>query len=198
MERKEKILKIAEEKGIVRASDLEAEGISRNYLYAFCKSGLLQKLSRGLYTLPDAPVTEHINLIEVAKRFPSTVICLISALSFHDLTTQIPHEIWITVPRGAWRPKIDYPPLNLTYVSGDAYSFGIQEHIIRGVAVKIYSPAKTVADCFKFRNKVGVDVAMEAMRDVWRSRKATMDELVKAAETCKVSKVMLPRLEAII
>jgi predicted transcriptional regulator of viral defense system len=198
MERKEKVLKIAGEKGIVRASDLEAEGISRNYLHAFCKSGLLQKLSRGLYTLPDAPITEHINLIEVAKRLPSTVICLISALSFHDLTTQIPHEIWVTVPRGAWRPKIDYPPLNLTYVSGDAYSFGIQEHIIRGVAVKIYSPAKTVADCFKFRNKVGMDVAMEAIRDVWRSRKATMDELVKAAEICKVSKVMLPRLEAII
>ncbi|MBT3226868.1 MAG: transcriptional regulator [Deltaproteobacteria bacterium] len=198
MERNEKVLKIAKEKGIVRASDLEAEGISRNYLYAFCKSGLLQKLSRGLYTLPDGPITEHINLIEVAKRIPNTVICLISALSFHDLTTQIPHEIWVTLPRGAWRPKIDYPPLNLTYVSGDAYSFGIQEHIIQGVAVKMYSPAKTVADCFKFRNKVGMDVAMEAIRDVWRSRKATMDELVKAAEICKVSKVMLPRLEAII
>ena len=198
MERNEKVLKIAKEKGIVRASDLEAEGISRNYLYAFCKSGLLQKLSRGLYTLPDGPITEHINLIEVAKRIPNTVICLISALSFHDLTTQIPHEIWVTLPRGAWRPKIDYPPLNLTYVSGDAYSFGIQEHIIQGVAVKMYSPAKTVADCFKFRNKVGMDVAMEAIRDVWRSRKATMDELVNAAEICKVSKVMLPRLEAII
>ena len=198
MERNEKVLKIAKEKGIVRASDLEAEGISRNYLYAFCKSGLLQKLSRGLYTLPDGPITEHINLIEVAKRIPNTVICLISALSFHDLTTQIPHEIWVTLPRGAWRPKIDYPPLTLTYVSGDAYSFGIQEHIIQGVAVKMYSPAKTVADCFKFRNKVGMDVAMEAIRDVWRSRKATMDELVKAAEICKVSKVMLPRLEAII
>jgi predicted transcriptional regulator of viral defense system len=198
MERKEKILNIAKEKGIIRASDLEAEGISRNYLYALCKSGLLQKLSRGLYTLPDAPLTEHINLIEVAKRLPNAVICLISALSFHDLTTQIPHEIWVTVPRGAWRPKIDYPPLNLTYVSGDAYSFGIQEHIIRGVSVKIYSPAKTVADCFKFRNKVGMDVAIKALREVWRSHKATMDELVKAAEICKVSKVMMPRLEAII
>ncbi len=198
MERKEKVLKIAKEKGIVRASDLEVEGVSRNYLYALCKSGLLQKLSRGLYTLPEAPMTEHINLIEVAKRLPNTVICLISALSFHDLTTQIPHEIWVTVPRGAWRPKIDYPPLNLTYVSGDAYSFGIQEHIIHGVSVKIYSPAKTVADCFKFRNKVGMDVAIEALRDVWRSHKATMDELVEAAEICKVSKVMMPRLEAII
>lgn len=198
MERKEKVLNIVKEKGIIRASDLEAASISRNYLYALCKSGLLQKLSRGLYTLPEAPMTEHINLIEVAKRLPNTVICLISALSFHDLTTQIPHEIWVTVPRGAWRPKIDYPPLNLTYVSGDAYSFGIQEHIIHGVSVKIYSPAKTVADCFKFRNKVGMDVAIEALRDVWRSHKATMDELVEAAEICKVSKVMMPRLEAII
>ena len=197
MKRKDQVLKIAEKKGIITANDLETEGISRNYLFTLYKDGLLQKTSRGLYALPDASFTENVNLVEVAKRVPNAVVCLISALSFHNLTTQIPHEIWITVPRGAWRPVIDYPPLNLTYVSGDAYSFGIQKQKIQGVIVKIYSPAKTVADCFKFRTKVGLDVAIEALRETLRSRKATVDELANAAKICKVFKVMLPYLEAI-
>jgi predicted transcriptional regulator of viral defense system len=146
--------------------------------------------------LPNAPVTEHSSLAEIAKRFPHAVVCLLSALSFYEITTQIPHKIWITVPRGAWKPDVDYPPLSLTYVSGDAYSFGIQEHDINGVIVKIYSPAKTVADCFKFRNKVGLDVAIEALREVWRSRKASVDELLEAARIDRVLKVMRPYLEA--
>jgi predicted transcriptional regulator of viral defense system len=141
-------------------------------------------------------VTENSSLAEVAKRLPHAVVCLISALSYHEITTQIPHEIWLTIPRGSWRPDVEYPPLNLTYVSGPAYSFGIQEHVINGVAVKIYSPAKTVADCFKFRNKVGLDVAIEALREAWRSRKVTMDELVEAAGVDRVSKIMRPYLEA--
>jgi predicted transcriptional regulator of viral defense system len=196
MNRTKQVLDIARKKGIIRASDIEAAGISRNYLYILCKAGQLLKTARGLYTLPDAPVTEHSTLAEVGKRVPNSIVCLISALSFHGLTTQIPHEIWIAVPRGSWRPDIEYPPLNLTYVSGDAYLFGAREHDINGVAVKVYSPAKTVADCFKFRSKVGLDVAIEALRDAWRSRKASMDELMEAAKICKVSKVMLPYLEA--
>jgi predicted transcriptional regulator of viral defense system len=196
MNRTEQVLDIARKKGIIRASDIEAAGISRNYLYILCKAGQLLKTARGLYTLPDAPVTEHSTLAEVAKRVPNSIVCLISALSFHGLTTQIPHEVWIAVPRGSWRPDIEYPPLNLTYVSGDAYLFGAREHDINGVAVKVYSPAKTVADCFKFRSKVGLDVAIEALRDAWRSRKASMDELMEAAKICKVSKVMRPYLEA--
>ena len=197
MKRKDKVLKIAEKKGIIKASDLEAEGISRNYLFKLLNDGNLQKISRGLYSLPNASFTENVNLIEIAERVPNAVICLISALSFHHLTTQIPHEVWITIPRGAWRPVIDYPPLNLTYVSGDAYSFGIQKQKIQGIEVKIYNPAKTVADCFKFRNKVGLDVAIEALRDSLQSRKVTVDELTNAAKICKVFKVMLPYLEAI-
>jgi predicted transcriptional regulator of viral defense system len=196
MSRQQQILELAREKGIIRAKDVEAVGISRNYLYRMHKEGLLEKCAVGLYTLPEAPVTEHSYLAEVAKRLPHAVVCLISALSHHEITTQIPHEIWLTIPRGSWRPDVEYPPLNLTYVSGPAYSFGIQEHIINGVAVKIYSPAKTVADCFKFRNKVGLDVAIEALRDAWRSRKVTMDELMQAAGIDRVSKVMRPYLEA--
>lgn len=196
MNRTKQVLDIARKKGIIRASDIEAAGISRNYLYILCKAGQLLKTARGLYTLPDAPVTEHSAFAEVAKRVPNSIVCLISALSFHGLTTQIPHEVWIAVPRSSWRPDIEYPPLNLTYVSGDAYLFGVREHDINGVAVKVYSPAKTVADCFKFRSKVGLDVAIEALREAWRSRKASMDELMEAAKICKVSKVMRPYLEA--
>ena len=196
MNRQQQILGLAREKGIIRAEDVKAMGISRNYLYRMHKEGLLEKSAVGLYTLPEAPVTENSSLAEIAKRLPHAVVCLISALSYHGITTQIPHEIWLTIPRGSWRPDVEYPPLNLTYVSGPAYSFGIQEHVINGVAVKIYSPAKTVADCFKFRNKVGLDVAIEALRETWRSRKVTMDELVEAAGVDRVSKIMRPYLEA--
>jgi predicted transcriptional regulator of viral defense system len=196
MSRQQQILEIAREKGIVRAKDVEAVGISRNHLYRMHKEGLLKKSAVGLYTLPEAPVTENSSLAEVAKRLPRAVVCLISALSYHEITTQIPHEIWLTIPRGSWRPDVEYPPLNLTYVSEPAYSFGIREHVINGVVVKIYSPAKTVADCFKFRNKVGLDVAIEALREAWRSRKVTMDELVEAAGVDRVSKIMRPYLEA--
>lgn len=196
MRRQQQILKLARKKGIIRAEDVEAAGISRNYLYRMHKEGLLVKRSVGLYTLPEAPVTENTSLAEVAKRLPHAVVCLVSALSYHEITTQIPHEIWLTIPRGSWRPDVEYPPLNLTYVSEPAYSFGIQEHVINGVAVKIYSPAKTVADCFKFRNKAGLDVAIEALREAWRSRKVTIDELVEAAGIDRVSKIMRPYLEA--
>ncbi len=196
MRRQQQIVELARTKGIIRAEDVEAMGISRNYLYRMHKEGLLAKSAVGLYTLPEAPVTENSSLAEVAKRLPHAVVCLISALSYHGITTQIPHEIWLTIPRGSWRPDVEYPPLNLTYVSGPAYSFGIQEYVINGVAVKIYSPAKTVADCFKFRGKVGLDVAIEALREAWRSRKVTMDELVEAAGIDRVSKIMRPYLEA--
>jgi len=196
MSRQQQILELARGKGIIRAEDVEALGISRNYLYRMHKEGLLEKSAVGLYTLPESPVTENSSLVEVSKRLPHAVVCLISALSYHEITTQIPHEIWLTIPRGSWRPAVAYPPLNLTYVSGPAYSFGIQEHVINGVTVKIYSPAKTVADCFKFRNKVGLDVAIEALREAWRSRRVTMDELVEAAGVDRVSKIMRPYLEA--
>ncbi len=198
MSSQQQILELARKKGIIRAQDVEVAGISRNYLYRMHSEGLLAKIAVGLYTLPEAPVTENSNLAEVAKRLPKAVVCLISALSYHEITTQIPHQIWLTIPRGSWRPNIEYPPLNLTYVSDPAYSFGIQEHVINGVVVKIYSPAKTVADCFKFRNKVGLDVAIEALREAWRSRKVTMDEMVMAAGIDRVSKVMRPYMEAIV
>jgi predicted transcriptional regulator of viral defense system len=196
MNNKSKLLELARERGMIGAKDAESVGISRNYLYLMCKEGLLVKTVRGLYTLPEISITEHWQLGEVAKRVPNAVVCLISALSFHRITTQIPHEVWLAIPRGAWSPMIEYPPLNLTYVSGDAYSFGVEDHNVNGVTIRVYTPAKTVADCFKFRNKVGLDVAIEALREAWRSRKASVDDLIKAAEVNRVSRIMRPYLEA--
>ena len=196
MNKTKQILKAARERGIIQAKDVEEYGISRHSLYNLYKRGLLIKLARGMYMLPDAPIKEHQHLVEVAKKIPAAVVCLISALSFHELTTQIPHEIWIAVPRDTWRPKLDYPPLHYTVLTEKTYNFGIQEINIQGVMVKIFNPAKTVADCFKFRNKIGLDVAIEALRDAWHSRKATMDELVEAAKINRVLSIMLPYLEA--
>lgn len=196
MDKKQQILELAGKKGILRAKDVESMGISRNYLFRMYRDGLLEKMSVGLYTLPDAPMSEHSVLAGVASRLPHAVVCLVSALSYHGITTQLPHEIWLSVPRGSWRPTSEYPPLNLTYVSGPAYLFGIEEHVVSGVRVRIYSPAKTVADCFKFRNKVGLDVAIESLREAWRSRKVTIDALMEAAEVDRVSKIMRPYLEA--
>lgn len=198
MDCRARILELAQERGIIRARDVEESGCSRNYLYEMRRAGDLRRLSAGLYALPDAPVTEHSLLAEVAKRVPQGIVCLISALAHHGISTQIPHEIWLAVPKGFRRPRIAYPPLNLTYVSGQAYSFGVREHVMGGVPVRVYSPAKTVADCFKFRSKVGLDVALEALRETWRSRKATVDELMEAAEIDRVSKVMRPYLEVIV
>jgi len=195
--RTEQILAIARKAGIIQARDLEKKGITRNYLYKLHKDGLLIKAGRGLYMLPDS-IDEQISLIEVAKRVPNSVVCLISALSFYRLTTQLPHEVWLALPRGAWRPRIEYPKLNLTFVSEPAWSSSVLVNNINGVRVKVYSPAKTVADCFKFRSKVGLDVAIEGLRAVWRTRQATMEELVEAAKIDRVFRIMRPYLEAIV
>ncbi len=197
MDRKQKILKLAGRLGIVRPRDVEAEGIPREYLYRLCASGALVRVGRGLYALPDALTSEHVTLAEVAKRVPNAVICLISALHFHNLTTQIPHRIWIAIENKRWEPKLDYPPIELVRLTGCAFCFGVEEHEVDRVLVKVYNPAKTVADCFKFRNKIGLDVALEALREAWRSRKATMNELWEAAKVCRVANVMCPYLEAI-
>lgn len=198
MNRKDQVLEIIRKRGMVKAADIEAQGISRNYLYMLYKTGFLQKIARGLYTVKDAPFTEHSSIIEIAKRVPRAVLCLVSALHFYQVTTRVPHEIWIALPRGVWRPKIDYPPINITFMSTRAYEYGVENHIINGSTIKVYSLSKTVADCFKFRNKVGLDVAIEALRESLRAHKVTVDELMKAAHICSVSKIIRPYLEAMV
>lgn len=197
MKRTDQILKLTEKNGIIRPRDVEAIGIPRTYLSTLCKSGELERRSRGLYVRSGAPINQNYQLEEIAKRMPKAVFCLLSALSFHNIGTQIPHAIWITVPKSFYPPTIEYPILTLTYATEPAYSFGIQEHNENGVMLKVYSPAKTVADCFKFRNKVGLDVAIEALKETWGERKATADELVEAAKACRVYNVMRPYMEAI-
>ena len=198
MNKKEQILEIAKKYGVIRGSDIENVGISRSYLNILWKEGLLDKLGRGVYMSKETPITEHINLIEISKRVPNAVVCLISSLDFHNITTQIPHKIWLALPRGAWSPKIEYPPIEITYIANDAYLFGIEEHQINGSTVKVYTPAKTVADCFKFRNKIGLDVAIEALKDAWRAKKININELMDAAKVNRVANVMRPYIEAII
>ncbi len=126
------------------------------------------------------------------------VVCLISALQFHNLTTQIPHNVWIAIEGATWKPNFKYPPLQVMRFSGQAFNAGVREYVVNRVPVKIFSPAKTVADCFKFRNKIGLDVALEALREAWRTRQITMDELWQAAKMCRVANVMRPYLEAIV
>jgi predicted transcriptional regulator of viral defense system len=197
MDRKERILELAKQMGLIRPRDVEAAGIHREYLLRLYRDGYLARVGRGLYALPGTQTSESISLAEVAKRVPNAVICLISALQFHNLTTQIANRVWIAIENKKWEPEFDYPPLELVRFSGRAFSFGVEEHQVNRVPVKIYSPAKTVADCFKFRNKIGLDVALEALRETWRSRKATIDELWEAAKVCRVANVMRPSLEAI-
>ncbi len=143
------------------------------------------------------PASEHISLLEVNCRVPKAVICLLSALKFHEIGTQVPNEIWIAIDVKAWAPKIDSPAVRIVRFSGNALHFGIQQKKINGLKIRVFSPAKTVADCFKFRNKIGTDVALEALRDCYRKRKASMDELWEAAKVCRVANVMRPYLESL-
>ena len=195
--RKEQVLALARRKGVLRPRDLDAPGIPREHLRRLHAEGLLLRPGRGLYVPADARPTENQSLVEACKRVPRGVVCLLSALQFHGLTTQAPFEVWMAVGARAWAPHVDYPPLRIVRFSGPALTYGVEEHRIGGVPVRVYGPAKTVADCFKFRNKIGLDVALEALRDCLRRRKATMDELWRAARVCRMTNVMRPYLESL-
>lgn len=193
----EKLVELVRQQHIVRPLDLECAGIPRNYLSRLVKKGQLQKLDRGIYTAKELPASEHISLLEVSRKVPKATICLLSALSFHEIGTQVPSEVWIAIDVKAWTPRITSPAVRIMRFSGDALHFGVQEKQITGGTIRVYSPAKTIADCFKFRNKVGLDVALEALRDCYRQKKATMNELFEAAKVCRVANVMRPYLESL-
>lgn len=192
------VLDLLRERGTVRPKDLVERGIPAVYLDRLHQRGIVERISRGLYALPDAEVTEHHSLAVAARLVPKGVVCLISALQFHNLTTQIAHDIWIALPSNAWTPKIESLSLRVIRYSGAALTEMIEEHNVEKAKVCVYSPAKTVADCFKFRNTVGVDVALKALRECWRDRRATMDELWAAAKVCRMQNVMRPYLESIV
>jgi predicted transcriptional regulator of viral defense system len=191
------ILNIVRKAGILRPRDLANRSIPRTYLKRLEERGLLVKETRGLYKLPDAEITEHHSLAEACKRVPRGVVCLLSALQFHKLTTQAPSEVWLALDRKARAPREGRQPLRLVRMSGKALTGGVEDHRIEGVAVKVYKPAKTVADCFKYRNKIGLDVALEALRDYRQKHRSGMDELWRFAKICRVERVMRPYLEAL-
>jgi predicted transcriptional regulator of viral defense system len=166
-------------------------------LYRLRDSGRLVPVSRGVYRLADLPEPSQPGLVIVATRVPQAVVCLISALSFHGITTQVPHEVQIALPRGRRRPRLEHPPIRVFRVSNRALTAGIHTHRVDGVTVRVFHPAKTVADCFKYRNKIGLDVALEGLREAWRQRRATMDELWRYAQVCRVARVMRPYLESL-
>ena len=196
MDRTQQILEMVQQAGVLRPRDLDAQGIPRIYLSRLCEHGYLQRVGRGLYVLPDADVSEHHTLAEACKRVPHGVVCLLSALRFHGLTTQSPFEVWLAIANKAWRPHVDYPRLRFLRFSAGALEAGVEEHAIEGVIVRVYNPAKTVVDCFKYRNKIGVDIAVEALRDCRRQRRCTNDELWHYAKICRVANVMRPYMEA--
>lgn len=197
MTQTEQTLKLLQQTGIVRPSDLVQHGISRVALYSLYHQGKVIRTGRGLYTLSTAELSENHSLAEVCKRTPHGVICLLSALRFHNLGTQNPTEVWLAIDHKARQPKIEYPPLRLVHFSGQALTEGVEEHLIEGVTVRVYTIAKTIADCFKYRNKIGLDVCLEALRECRRIRRCTNQELWRYAKICRVSKVMQPYLEAL-
>jgi len=196
-DKRRQILALVRRSGLLRPRDLEAQGISGVYLNKLHAEGVLDRPTRGVYVLASAEPTENRSLAQACKRVPGGVVCLLSALQFHELTTQAPFEVWMAIAENARRPRIDYPPLRIVRFSPAPLDYGVKTHRIEGVPVKIYTPAKTVADCFKYRNKLGKDVALEALRDCWQQRQATMDELWRAAQVCRMTNVMRPYLETL-
>jgi predicted transcriptional regulator of viral defense system len=181
--------------GMLRPRDLQTAGISGEYLNKLYVEGLLDRPARGLYTLANDEPTENRTLAQACKQVPGGIVCLLSALRFHDLTTESPFQVWMAIGEKARLPRIEYPPLRFVRFSDITLRFGVKEHTVEGTVVRVYNPAKTVVDCFKYRNKIGLELALEALRDCWRQRKATMDELWKAAKVCRMSNVMRPYLE---
>ncbi len=191
------VLELAQQ-GLLRVCDLTSRGLHPEYLRRLYQKGLVRREGRGLYIAADAEISVHYGLAQVAKRVSHGVICLLSALSFHEIGTQLPHQVWMAIDRRAAKPKIQFPPLRVMRFSGAALTEGIETYHIEGVPVQIFNPAKTVADCFKYRNKIGLDIALEALKECIRDRRTTMDDLWHFAQVCRMTNVMRPYMEAIV
>jgi predicted transcriptional regulator of viral defense system len=193
----QRVLDLAGQKGLLRASDLGAIDAPRVVLTRLTAAGQLEKVGRGLYRLPDSHGSEHESLVAVATKVPQAVLCLLTALQFHELTTQLPRQVWIAMPRGSHAPRFDYPPIKMVQFTGEAYTAGVEEVERDGVKLRVYGVAKTVADCFKHRNKIGLDVALEALKDARARNRASVDDIWRFAKVCRVANVMRPYLESI-
>ena len=182
--------------GLVRPTDLESRGIPRARLYSLVQKGLVERLARGVYVASNHALTAEHAVAQAAKRVPGGVLCLLTALRFHGLTTQSPTEVWIALSEKARKPRLDYPRLRIVRFSGASLTEGVETHLIEGVKVRVYSAAKTVADCFKFRNKIGIDVAVEALKDFSRTHRGGANELARFARICRIARVLQPYLDA--
>lgn len=185
-------------KGVFRARDVAPFGIHRYQLKEMVESGVLRRVGRGLYMLRSTDITEHHSLAQLAAQCPKGVICLLTALRFHDLTTENPEVVYVLLPKGVKRPRVTNPQIDTAWASGASYTDGIEAHVFDGVTVQVTSPAKTVADCFKYRSKVGIPVAVEALRDAWQKKKASSTELWHAAKVCRMTNVMRPYFEMLV
>lgn len=181
----------------MRSSEARRQGIHPQTLSRMVEAGRLVREERGLYRLAEIELTGNADLIQVAKLVPSGIVCLISALSFHGLTTQIPHKVYLAIPQAMKKPKLTYPPLDVVWLSRQVYSAGVENHALDGVSVRIYNREKTVADCFKFRNKIGLDVAIDALKEYLRLADRSIDDLLRYAAVDRVQKVMRPYLAAL-
>jgi predicted transcriptional regulator of viral defense system len=184
--------------GQLRMREALAAGISRTQLYSMRDRRDIELVSRGVYRLANLPALGNPDLVTVALRYPKAVVCLISALSFHEITTQIPYEVSVAVPRNTTLPKLDYPPLDAHWFAGEAYESGIETHVVDDVKVQVYSPEKTLADCFKFQSKLGTEVVVEALRLYKERKKVNVQELLRQARVRRMLKVMMPYMEAIL
>jgi predicted transcriptional regulator of viral defense system len=193
-----RVRKLARSAGVFRVKDAVAAGAHPEVVRRLWKAGELTRVGRGLYELEGYDITEHHSLVEAARRVPHGVVCLLSALRFHDLTTQQPFEVWLAIDSKARAPKPEGVKLRIARFSGPALTEGVESHVIEGTTVRVYSVAKTIVDCFKFRSKAGLDVAMEALREGWRERRFKMDDLWHYAEVCRVARVMRPYVEMVV
>lgn len=194
---RERLIGLARAQGVLSAREVSQAGIHSQELTRLLADGTLERIARGRYRLAGSEVTEHHGLVLAAATATGAVICLLSALSFHGIGTQLPAEVWLAIERGRRPPRLLYPSLHIVRFSGPAFHQGIEVHEIEGQRVRVYGVAKTLADLFKARHRVGIDVAVEALREAWRERRFTMEELDRAARACRVERVMRPYVEAV-
>ena len=192
------VLCLCRQKGLVRMSDIRNAGIGPETVARLVREGVVARVARGLYQIADAMPDPQRSLAEASARVPRGVICLTSALQFHELTLQMPTAVWIAIDRTGWKPKVDYPPVRFVRFSGHALAGGVKRHLIEGVEVPIFEPAKSIVDCFRYRNKIGLDIALEGLREGLRSRRVTPDKLWEFARTARVWSVMRPYVEAMV
>jgi len=193
-----RVLTLARKQGILRASDLKSLEIPRIYLSRLVEQGQLVRLERGLYSLPQHAPSEMHAFALVSRKVPSGVICLLSALQFHGLTTQAPWEVWLGIEYGGRSPRLAYPPLHVVRYNLESFAQGVESHKIEGVPVKLFNPAKTIADCFKYRRQVGLDVALEALKAGWQERRFKVEQVLLYARINRVEQVIRPYLEAVL